>query len=758
MSEGVRFEGLEGYDYLEEEDDRSGATSNQSVLEYKGDSTDLPGNLFFGPEICCARFLTKPTAPLVHVCGQPFATCQRPNHKLLRDGGTVGEVGFYQTMRVRKMVDGRLDTFCTREEFAALENERRASNRASLETLLGTDPELATTSEDTSGWKGFDDLVLEPPLSVNRVNHAANEFLAEEEADAADDDYYDEAGESYEAQRLAHRAQEEQAAIRDQIAFLGDKLRSMNMSGGTPLPTPVAAPSRRAPQATQAALPRVPKPPHFAATTRAPPHQATRANHAPPADAQRPTNRATAPKRYFVAIGPGNISGIRETWRDAVALVGIDATIMDFADMDSATDALWAWRSRQERVQNQLMGSTTTFPDLQTGATGAPLPPSWSHPGHAPVAGGTAVGFDATTAHVGHPGLGAPSWNPHPPTGQLGGGATSAMGGATGPPLGWTPPAALVPAIPGPGDLGYNPPGSLIGPDPDKEGEKFYGVEIGSETNLRRAMAPPEVDDEVAKDFAAVMLDSVAVPGTSSQSSGGLDLGDTESGQMGGAFKDLIDELTQSRLGRERVTTDNGWRQTNRTSLVSVKNQAQLQARATVLQSLGEKLLKMFIRRTTSIYTNAGWPQARAAAWAQGGYHYKIISASYAAYKSLHEYLLSTSYGTSWAYIQQAITFHSEKLTLLRRFSESRLQALCEIYCYLRSGQSTSWRVAELDAIRMQDLSAALTPPTSNTTTRSVCTKCRSLAHLGGRAKCPWKALPDDQAVAAAAKTLEGKE
>jgi hypothetical protein len=72
---------------------------------------------------------------------------------------------------------------------------------------------------------------------------------------------------------------------------------------------------------------------------------------------------------------------------------------------------------------------------------------------------------------------------------------------------------------------------------------------------------------------------------------------------MGGAFKDLIDELTQSRLGRERLTTDNGWRQTNQTSLAAVKNQAQLQARATVLQSLGKKLLKMFIRRTTSIYT-----------------------------------------------------------------------------------------------------------------------------------------------------------
>jgi hypothetical protein len=621
-----------------------------------------------------------------------------------------------------------------------LENERRASNRASLEILLGTDPDLAATSDDTSGWRVVDEVNRVPPLAVNHLNRGAVEFLADEGTDNADDDYDDEVGDVYEAQRLAHRAQEEQAAIRDQIAFLSDQLKSMNL-----------APSRRAPPPTQALASRMPKPPQVAATTRAPPAQVQRATQVLPTGAQHPATQTMAPKRYFVAIGPGNISGIRESWRDAVALVGIDATIMDFVDLDSATEALWSWRSRQERVRNQLMGS-------QGVATGTPSLPSWSPSEHAPAAVGTAAGFGATTAYSGHPGMGAQGWNPHPPTGQFGGGETNAMGGATGPPPGWAPPAAVGPAIPGPGDLGYYPPGSLIGPDPDKEGEKFYGVEIGSETSLRRAMAPPEVDDDVAKDLAAVMLDSVAVPGTSSQSSGGLDLGDTESGQMGGAFKDLIDELTQSRLGRERVTTDNRWRQTNRTSLAAVKNQAQLQARATVLQSLGEKLLKMFIRRTTSIYTNAGWPQARAAAWAQGGYHYKIVSASYAAYKSLHDYLLSTSYGTSWAYIQQAITFHSEKLSLLRRFSESRLQALCEIYCYLRSGQSTSWRVAELDAIRMQDLSAAITPPISNTTTRAVCTKCRSLAHLGGRAKCPWKSLPDDQAVAAAAKTLEGKD
>jgi hypothetical protein len=88
--------------------------------------------------------------------------------------------------------------------------------------------------------------------STNWTTHhrPRSTILADKGTDNADDNYDDEVGVAYEAQRLVHRAQEEQAVIRDQIAFLSDQLKSMNMSGGTPPPTPFVAPSRRAPPPT----------------------------------------------------------------------------------------------------------------------------------------------------------------------------------------------------------------------------------------------------------------------------------------------------------------------------------------------------------------------------------------------------------------------------------------------------------------------------------------------------------------------------
>jgi hypothetical protein len=253
-------------------------------------------------------------------------------------------------------------------------------------------------------------------------------------------------------------------------------------------------------------------------------------------------------------------------------------------------------------------------------------------------------------------------------------------------------------------------------------------------------------------------LDSVAVPGTSSQASGGFDIGETGATVMGGALKDLIEELSQERLGRERVTTDSGWRQPNRTALASMKNATALQTRYTLLGSLRDKLMNTYVKRTISIYTTAGWSKARAQAWAMGGYHAKIVFASYMSNLALYGYLSGLSYSSDWTYVQRAIDFHSEKLSLVRRFAESRLQALCEIYVYMRAGSTSNWRSAELDSERMRELST--TPPISNTTVskggdRNPCPKCKSLVHFGGKAKCPWKGLGDDQAIAAAAKIMK---
>jgi hypothetical protein len=76
---------------------------------------------------------------------------------------------------------------------------------------------------------------------------------------------------------------------------------------------------------------------------------------------------------------------------------------------------------------------------------------------------------------------------------------------------------------------------------------------------------PPDVSDEVSKDLASVMLDSAAVPGTSSSSSVGLDVVQQTSdlGLMGGALQEMIKEMVQECMGQERIEVDSQWGSTS---------------------------------------------------------------------------------------------------------------------------------------------------------------------------------------------------
>jgi hypothetical protein len=700
MSERVSFGGVEEFD--EEEAGSAGGNSYQSVSEYEGDLVDIPKTMFFGPELCRARFQMKSTGSLYHICGNQAVSCRRPNHRMLRDANLLGSQGFYTTVRVGKTIDGDWDTHCSVSDMEAREAERRARNIASLGTMLGMDGiELAVSSGETSEWTdggtgaptnltGGYATIRQPSLVP--VDQASRHNTEE----APDTEDRSEAV----AREVERRVRMEREAVQAQMEFLSDQLRALDAS----MESPPAAES----------VPRT-APLPAARTRPVGPAQSLpgpRTRPMPPAPTATPaansTTPAAVPKRYFVAIGPGGRSGIRETWQSAVALVGVDSTILEYPDLDSATEALWQWRQRQERIQNQM-----------TGAEGAAVP-------------GAMASFGASLG-----------------TGPLGS-VTPVLGS----------PDTVGSAVPGPGDAGYQPPVTLVGPDPDKDSDQFYGLEIGSEVELRRAMAPADVDDEVAKDLAAAMLDSVAVPGTSSNSTGGLDVGDTEMGNMGLAIKDMIDEVTRERLGRERVRTDSGWSQTNRTALSSMKNATTLQARYVLLGNLRDKLMKTYVKRTVGIYTTAGWTKARAEAWAMGGYHSKIVFASYMSNLALYGYLAGLSYTVNWTYVQRAIDFHSEKLKLIRRFAESRLQALCEIYVYLRTGNATNWRSTELDSDRMRELCLSTTPQgplvaAGKGVDRNPCAKCKSLVHFGGKPKCPWKSLNDEQAVAAAVKIMK---
>jgi hypothetical protein len=167
-----------------------------------------------------------------------------------------------------------------------------------------------------------------------------------------------------------------------------------------------------------------------------------------------------------------------------------------------------------------------------------------------------------------------------------------------------------------------------------------------------------------------------------------------------------------------------------------------------------------FLRRLQNIYTNAGWSDAHAQAWAMTGYHTKIAMGTYDAYVGLHLHLLSLkNRGVPWVIIQTTSQHNVKKLGHIRHYADCRIQGLCEIYCYFRNLQAVDWHVPALQEERVLELQVS-TPIRSNASNpdgannRKLCPKCSSLVHTGGKAKCPWKDESDKVAVVAANKVM----
>ena len=118
------------------------------------------------------------------------------------------------------------------------------------------------------------------------------------------------------------------------------------------------------------------------------------------------------------------------------------------------------------------------------------------------------------------------------------------------------------------------------------------------------------------------------------------------------------------------------------------------------------------------------------------------------AYLGLHNYLLGLlSDGMDWNYVKLEMKHHVDKLLLVRRTQQSRLQALCGVYCYLRNGQRAAWQSPSMQATRLREVylrtrgvgADPVGPPEGN----EMCRKCQTTAHMGGLASCPFRNMTD---------------
>jgi hypothetical protein len=235
------------------------------------------------------------------------------------------------------------------------------------------------------------------------------------------------------------------------------------------------------------------------------------------------------------------------------------------------------------------------------------------------------------------------------------------------------------------------PPLSLTGPNPSmKKEDELFEFEYGSEMEVRASMCPPGMGPDHAKILANSVVDVVALPGGFT---GGND--EKEGSDLAMTSAALEELVQQGRSSNEStMKSDLQWRSGKRTGLRSIKSLTDLTKRFKDLLKLCNCVIKNMIKATVNALKQASWTNMEAInAWDVRGYFMKMLCNTMDAWIALHQHLLGLAIteNVPWAYVQVEINHHVEELELLRNAQDSRLQALCANYIYVRDGHAGSW-------------------------------------------------------------------
>jgi hypothetical protein len=323
------------------------------------------------------------------------------------------------------------------------------------------------------------------------------------------------------------------------------------------------------------------------------------------------------------------------------------------------------------------------------------------------------------------------------------------------------------------GSLALYPPGMLMGEDPSTgKTDEVFKIDIeASEEELQDALCPPDLSEAMAKSLMNGTIDSVALPG-GLNSGGELEGTSSDVGMLGEALEELV---TQNRgIAGKSGRSDLRWRSEKRTSIRSITSEAKLRTRIKHLKKLAPKVQKRMEALTSTSCKRSGWTdQIRIHTWSSHGYLPVIVMSSLRWYLALHEHLLELSTECGWDYITTELDHHIEEMELLRTLADSRIHAICGLYCYLRDCKDKSWYST---AIQQKRNVAMITgesprnktqfPPVSSEFPRAsetqstgmaalCCMKCHTCLHTGGAGECPWKNQTDENARKAGSKALK---
>lgn len=742
-------------------DDVSEATDEVSMSDYEGDISNAPRRMYFGPKECLAIF-EQPSdrSAFLRVCGREHTACKR-NHAVL----DRAKEGFYDTVAARKFLDGKLHTFQSKKErdaeliqakaardaqlaesakyLSSLEGEGKSSFALQV-PVWGKDSKIASVVETRSPWKEASPTLValeakvEPDPSIQglrgSLKKAPPPFVAPE---AKVDIPPPERAIEFMMGALTDTLQ----GLRNDMQDLRGHISPDNGSGLGPSPPSGFPPS---------APPPVAPPLGGGATLRA------------PRGGLQPVATPTTEWWYAVYKGKDGSSGVFPSWAEASPLVlGVSgALVKKFRTFDEAMQFL---RGLQASEANYAFPGQerTTVPDsiwyaVAKGKHGiCNVFESWEAASEVflGVPGAVVQKFRTRAEaleflesfHKGSSEGEEPSISPNPRPPNLE--RTS---------------QDHHPKVQG--DQGYIPPLVLAGPDPStKQSDKVFGLDLGSEWELRAALLPPGLPVGVGRGLTNSLTDTVAVPGmftaVSEESSEG-----NEMALLGAAMEELANQQSRNQNEGMATKTDLHWQSGKRTSLRQVKSLEMLRKRIAVLLKLRNKILKQTIISVRNACKQGGWQDLdRIEAWAHGGYLTRITRDALDYYLSLHQHLMGlSSGGAPWDYVKMELDHHVEELGLIRATADSRLQAILFLYAYLRDGQDKNWHSDSLQYKRNMDIFSRQVDGVGfsgnddsiNENSSGPCPKCLSSLHAGGRDNCPWNNNADSVARRNAAKVL----
>jgi hypothetical protein len=787
-------------DYDLEDDAASNAGSEMSMSEYGGSVKELPPWCLFAVNECrCIFELSQDKAVFYRVCGNTSGNCKRPGHA----AGEKAAVGYYEPIKARKFIDGKFNTFLTVEEFAGKERERieaKAKEMAMASARFASPKTSPTMSEEELYFKarpadvklmGVDTpsyaevaaasssvpsailkreakpiLKTPPPYSINR-NPITKPAPIDTNLEAP-------VGDAAIVQSPTLKKMHGSGVKTDTM----DPAVVMMMAMMDQLSKTMVHLSSKVDDIS--ARPLIQPDVKPAVTSSAPTKEPVKPLPAPKAEIPAPKTK------YFYGIGHGldGAHGIYTSWGEAAPLVvGVSKAIFqrfgtweEAQDFVSATQALRRQQAEAQptgtalsdvwyAVTNSKNGSYDIFPNWPAAQlhvvniSGASVRKFRTYGEAQGYVEGHASAWEQSTA--GKPAREALKLQPKPAS-------TVSSNSVT------TQPNNNHNVGPTTKDVAsLYPPGKLMGEDPStgKADEVFnIDIEIGEE-ELQDALCPPDLSEAMARSLINGTIDAVALPG-GLNSGGELEGAASDVGMLGEALEELVTQNrgTAGRTGRP----DLRWRNEKRTSIRGLTSETKLRTRIKHLKKLMPKVQKRMEALSSSTCKRSGWDDpVRIHTWSAYGYLPVIVMSSLRGYIALHEHLLELATDCGWAYVIPELDHHVEEMELLRTLADSRIHAICSLYCYLRDCKNQSWYSTSIQQKRNvamvtgeQRTTKPQFPPFTESETTSTsakspgmaalcCIKCHTCLHTGGSEACPWKNQSDENARKAGAKALK---